>query len=54
VTTGSIQTVSAKPGGEFGFAAFELTAKGGTKFKDLTIKLIKNPENPNWKVELVE
>jgi hypothetical protein len=53
VTTGSIQTETNSEG-EFGLADFELTAKGEKKFKDLTIQLIKNPDNPNWKVELMK
>jgi hypothetical protein len=53
VTTGSVQTETNSEG-EFGFAVFELTVKGDKKFKDITIQLIKNPENPNWKVESVE
>jgi hypothetical protein len=53
MTSGSIQTETNSEG-EFGFAVFELTAKGDKKFKDLTIQLVKNPENPNWRVEQVE
>jgi len=53
VSLGSIQTETNSQG-EFGVAVFEFTAKGEKKFKDLTIQLIKNPENPDWKVEYVE
>jgi hypothetical protein len=53
ITSGSIQTETNSEG-EFGFAVFELTANGDRKFKDLTIQLIKNPENPFWKVQVVE
>ncbi len=53
LTSGSIQT-ETNSDGEFGYAAFELTANGEKKFKDVTIQLIKNPENPSWKVESME
>jgi len=51
--SGSIQT-ETNSSGEFGFAVFQLTIKGEKKFKDVTVQLIKNPENPDWKVEQVE
>ncbi len=36
--------------GESGFALFKLTAEGEKEYRDLTVQVVKDPENPDWHV----
>jgi len=53
IPTGGIQkTIDSN--GEYGSATINLTVIGDKKFKDITIYVVKNANNPEWKVEEIE
>ncbi len=52
-TTGSVST-STDSNGNSGHATYEFTVFGAEKFKDIRIRLTKNPKNPDWIVDSIE
>lgn len=53
IPIGSMQQ-SSGPGGTYGSASISLILKGDKKYKEITVLVIKLPDNLHWQVEAIE